>query len=73
MKVGITGAEGHIGTLLRRGLGSEFQIQAVTLALNIETEFLLAYAISNNDSRIFDLTETNEKLGFFPADNSANY
>ncbi len=48
-------------------------IQAVTLALNIETEVLLAYAISNNDSRIFDLTETNEKLGFFPVDNSANY
>jgi NAD+ dependent glucose-6-phosphate dehydrogenase len=48
-------------------------IQAVTLALKIDTDFLLAYAISNNDSRIFDLTETNEKLGFYPMDNSADY
>lgn len=47
-------------------------VQAVTLALNIDCEFLIAYAISNNDTRIFDLTETNEKLGFFPIDNSAN-
>lgn len=48
-------------------------VQAVTLALKIETDFLIAYAISNNDSRIFDLAETNEKLGFYPVDNSANY
>jgi NAD+ dependent glucose-6-phosphate dehydrogenase len=33
----------------------------------------MAMFISNNDSRIFDLTETNEKLGFYPVDNSANY
>ena len=48
-------------------------IQAVTLAINIDKDFLLVYAISNNDSRIFDLTETNENLGFYPQDNSANY
>jgi NAD+ dependent glucose-6-phosphate dehydrogenase len=48
-------------------------VQAVTLALNIDCEFLVAYAISNNDTRIFDLAETNEKLGFFPIDNSADY
>lgn len=48
-------------------------IQAVSLALNIDKDFLLAYAISNNDSRIFDLAETNAQLGFYPVDNSANY
>jgi hypothetical protein len=41
-------------------------VQAMTLALEIDKDFLLAYAISNNDSRIFDLTETNEQLGFLP-------
>lgn len=48
-------------------------VQAMTLSLGIDKDFLLAYAISNNDSRIFDLTETNEQLGFYPIDNSANY
>lgn len=48
-------------------------VQAVKLALEIDREFLLAYAISNNDSRIFDLAETNEQLGFYPVDNSADY
>jgi nucleoside-diphosphate-sugar epimerase len=48
-------------------------IQAVTLALNVDRDILLAYAISNNDSRIFDLAETNEQLGFYPMDNSADY
>lgn len=48
-------------------------IEAVTLSLNLDKDFLIAYAISNNDSRIFDLTETNEQLGFYPKDNSANY
>ena len=48
-------------------------IQAVTLALNIDRDYLIAYAISNNDSRIFDLVETGEQLGFHPKDNSANY
>ena len=48
-------------------------ITAFTLALNVETEFMLAYAISNNDSKIFDLRETNDRLGFYPEDNSADY
>ena len=48
-------------------------VQAVTLALKIDKDFLLAYAISNNDSRIFDLAETNTQLGFNPMDNSADY
>ncbi|MDA1279552.1 MAG: NAD(P)-dependent oxidoreductase [Chloroflexi bacterium] len=48
-------------------------IQAVSLALNIDRDFTLAYAISNNDARIFDMRETNDVLGFYPVDNSADY
>ena len=32
LKVGITGAEGHIGTTLREGLGAEFKIHSFTLS-----------------------------------------
>ena len=48
-------------------------IEAFTLALNVETDYMLAYAISNNDSKIFDMHETHENLGFYPIDNSADY
>ncbi len=48
-------------------------IQAFTLSLKADTDFILAYAISNNDSRIFDMRETNAQLGFYPVDNSADY
>ncbi len=47
--------------------------QAFTRALSSEQSFITGYAISNNDTRLFDLTETNEKLGFYPVDNSAEY
>lgn len=47
-------------------------VTAFTRAIEIDRDFILAYAISNNDSRIFDLTETNEQFGFYPQDNSAN-
>jgi hypothetical protein len=39
-------------------------VQAFTLALKIETDFMLAYAISNNDSRIFDMRETQKRSVF---------
>lgn len=42
-------------------------------ALQVETDFLVAYAVSDNQPCVFDLTETREKLGFNPMDNSANY
>ena len=32
LKVGITGAKGHIGTTLREGLGAEFKIRSFTLS-----------------------------------------
>jgi len=48
-------------------------VEAFARALAVNTDFLLAYAISNNDRRFFDLTETKEKLGFYPKDNAEDY
>ena len=48
-------------------------VQAFTRALEVETDFTTAYAVSNNDRRIFDLRETQEKLNFFPEDNAEDY
>ncbi|MBA7706135.1 Uronate dehydrogenase [subsurface metagenome] len=42
-------------------------------ALQVETDFLVAYAVSDNKPCVFDLTETREKLSYNPRDNSANY
>ncbi len=47
--------------------------QAFMNAINAEQTFITGFAISNNDSRLFDLTETNKQLGFYPVDNSAEY
>lgn len=48
-------------------------VQAFAKALAVDTDFMVAYAISNNDRRIFDLRETQEKLHFFPEDNAESY
>ena len=48
-------------------------VEAFARALKVNTDFLLAYAISNNDRRFFDLTETKERLGFYPKDNAEDY
>jgi len=48
-------------------------VQAFARALEVKADFLLAYAISNNDRRYFDLTETKENLGFYPKDNAEDY
>ncbi len=48
-------------------------VGAFARALAVNADFLLAYAISNNDRRWFDLTETKEKLGFYPEDNAEDY
>ena len=42
-------------------------------ALEVDTQYLLAYVISNNDRRVFDLAETIETLGFHPQDNAEDY
>ncbi|MDO8498256.1 MAG: SDR family oxidoreductase [bacterium] len=52
-------------------------VQAFRRALEVDLEgkghFLLAYAISRNDRRVFDLEETEVNLGFHPVDNAENY
>jgi NAD+ dependent glucose-6-phosphate dehydrogenase len=39
-------------------------------AIQIDTDYIVAYAVSDNKPAVFDLTETREKLGFYPKDNS---
>ena len=45
-------------------------VQAFRRALEVDTRFLLAYAISANDRRVFDLGDTVDGLGFLPRDNA---
>lgn len=48
-------------------------IQAFTKAIEIETGFIAAFAVSNNSNGIFDLEETKNKLGFQPVDDAEKY
>jgi NAD+ dependent glucose-6-phosphate dehydrogenase len=48
-------------------------ITAFQKALEVDREFTLAYVISNNGRRIFDMRETNENLGFYPQDDAETY
>jgi nucleoside-diphosphate-sugar epimerase len=48
-------------------------VQAFEQALQVDTSFLVAYAVSNNTRRVFDLRETTERLGFVPQDNAEDY
>ncbi len=48
-------------------------VEAHRCALKVETKFLLAYVISDNDRRVFDLEETAAVLGFEPLDNAEDY
>ncbi len=48
-------------------------IEAFRCALESTTPFQRGFAISDNDSKLFDLSETKGELGFKPRDNSANY
>ena len=48
-------------------------VQAVMRALEVETDFMVAFAVSNNTNAVFDLAETRKKLGFNPQDNAENY
>lgn len=42
-------------------------------ALEIDRDFLVAFAVSDNARGVFDLTETKNLLGFTPRDNAENY
>lgn len=48
-------------------------VQAVERALVVEAGFLAAFVISRNERRVFDLAETEERLGFRPADDAESY
>jgi len=65
-----TDREGHARAMF---LSKRDCVQAFVRALEVNADFLLAYAISNNDRRVFDLSETKEKLGFYPHDNAEDY
>jgi nucleoside-diphosphate-sugar epimerase len=65
-----TDREGHARAIF---LSKRDCVEAFARALDVNTDYLLAYAISNNDRRFFDLTETKEKLGFYPKDNAEDY
>ncbi|MCX6353507.1 MAG: NAD(P)-dependent oxidoreductase [Candidatus Aureabacteria bacterium] len=51
-------------------------VTAFSRSLEVEMasgETVVAFAISNNSRRLFDLEETRKKLGFNPADNAEDY
>ncbi len=48
-------------------------VAAFRAALEVETQFLTAFAVSDNTNGVFDLTETKKKLGFLPQDNAEDY
>lgn len=48
-------------------------VLAFERALEIDTAFICAFAVSNNSRAVFDLEETKKTLGFIPQDNAENY
>ena len=48
-------------------------VEAFRRALQVDTDYLIAYVISDNDRRVFDMKETAEKLGYNPQDNAEDY
>jgi NAD+ dependent glucose-6-phosphate dehydrogenase len=48
-------------------------VQAFVKALEVDTDFITAFAVSNNSRAVFDLDETRKTLGFIPQDNAENY
>jgi len=47
--------------------------EAFRRAIEVDADFLIAYAISDNDRRLFDMKESMEKLQFYPRDNSEDF
>ena len=48
-------------------------IDVTDKALQVDADYMLAYAVSDNQPAVFDLTETRKKLGFNPRDNSQTW
>ncbi len=62
--------ENHLRALF---LSKRDSIQLVTRALEVDADYLVAYGISDNKDRFFDLSETTEKLGYHPEDGAESY
>ena len=67
MKKGDRSTQDHLRALY---LSKRDLIDIFDRALQIDTAFMLAYAVSDNEPAVFDLTETRAKLGFKARDNS---
>lgn len=48
-------------------------VQAFGKAVEVDAEFLPAFAVSDNKQPVFDLGETRKNLGFHPQDDAENY
>jgi len=48
-------------------------VEAFARAIEVDAPYMLAYAISRNDRRVFDLEVTEKVLGFHPQDNAEFY
>lgn len=48
-------------------------VQAFSRALEVDADFLTAFAVSNNRHGVFALDETRKKLGFIPEDDADRY
>ena len=48
-------------------------VQAFDRALEVDADFVTAYAVSDNGGGAFDLEETRKVLGFQPQDNAEDY
>lgn len=48
-------------------------VQAFHKAIHTTDPFSVAFAISDNDDKVFDMTSSRTSIGYKPVDNSANY
>ena len=82
LRIGATGPSDNVSR--SKGTDRESYIRAMFLsrrdcievfkrAIEVDEEYLVAYAISDNDGRIFDMKESMERLGFYPQDNSKDF
>ena len=82
LRIGSTSSEDN--PLIWQGSELEYMVRAIFLskrdcvnafkkALEVDCGYLVAYAISDNDRRFFDMKETTEKLGTNPQDNAEDY
>jgi len=62
-----TPSEDYLRSMYMRHLDC---IQVFERALESSRNYLIAYAISNNSRKVFDLKDTSRNLNFYPKDDS---